>query len=388
MRIRFAEPGDEEEAARRQLFDQVEQCVERLCEQTSEISRGRLSTELCETFLALESRLALSLADGRDGQKRLCVSARGSRELDLLVDLLASKARAAGTALQSYAAPMGTGEALRRVHEDTGLDLQQARVRVGFGRGHLLDVLVLAPAFPGAEDEVSLNASEVLVEGILGERVLDHWVRDISCAPLSRGGPLKLIQAGPVQPETLPLVELSPAVSAAIEGLVAGLPDAPWSKQPRTTGWTMFEVEPELASDYRHQDDLAVATTIAPEMLKCFLERAPFSSLRFSRHGEMFAYLKVEATGESVARLAQRQVFEDALGDVLGPGIGCVVGNGLGIRYFYLDLALEDVTKALPILRGTCSELLNTRRAWLLFCDSAYANEWVGMLPDTPPPPA
>ena len=388
MRIRFAEPGDEEEAARGQLLGQLEQCVARVCEHAPEVAKGRLSTELRESFLALEPRLALSLSDGREGQKRLCVSSRGSRELALLIDLLAKKAGEVGAELQCYAAPMSAGEALRRVSEETGLDLQQARVRVGFGRGHLLDVLVLAPVFPSAEDEASLNAAEVLVEGILGERVLDHWVRDISCAPLSRGGPLKLVQTGPVQPETLPLVELSPAVSAAIEGLVAGLPEAPWSKQPRTTGWTMFEVEPELASDYRHQDDLAVATTIVPEMLKCFLERAPFSSLRFSRHGEMFAYLKIEATGESVARLAQRQAFEDALGDVLGPGVGCVVGNGLGIRYFYLDLALEDVTKALPILRGACSELLNTHRAWLLFCDSAYANEWVGMLPDTPPPPA
>ncbi len=384
MRIRFAEPGDEEQDARNKLLSQVDLCVARVLECT-DLSRG-VPPQLSAAFDALEPGLVLLTVDGKSGTE-LCVSSRGCRELDGLVQLLCQKAEVAGMQLQGYAKPMRTADALARVRQATGCELDGARVRAGFGRGHLLEISVLAESIPSADHDASVDAAECLVESILGERVLDHWVRAVHCGPLPKRKALKVLQEGPAPSPTLPLDALSSTVSAAIEGLVAGLPEVPLSRSKQDVGWTMFEVEPELASDYWGQDDVAVATTMVPELLKCFLERAPFSSLRFSRHGETFAYLKVEAVGDSVARLKARQVLEDAIGSALGPGSGCVIGNGLGIRYFYIDLALEDVTLAVTILRSVCEAQLDTPRAWLLFCDSQLVQEWVGMHQDSPPPP-
>jgi hypothetical protein len=384
VRIRFAEPGDEEQDARSKLLRQVDLCIAQLAGH-ADFSSG-LPPDLAAAFEALEPRLALSLIDGNRGP-RLCVSSRGRRELDGLVGLLCDHAEAAGLVLQGHATPMRISDALTRVRAATGYTLDDARVRVGFGRGHLLEISVLAESFPSTNHDASLNAAECLVESVLGERVLDHWVRTIHCGPLPRQSALTVLQDGPAASPSLPLEALSSSVSAAIEGLVAGLPELPLSGAQLDAGWTMFEIEPELASDYWGQDDVAVATTMTPELLKCFLERAPFSSLRFSRHGETFAYLKVEAIGDSVERLKNRQVLEDTISAALGPGIGCVIGNGLGIRYLYIDLALEDVARAIEVLRAACAERLETRRAWLLFCDSQLALEWVGMHRQSPPPP-
>jgi hypothetical protein len=150
----------------------------------------------------------------------------------------------------------------------------------------------------------------------------------------------------------------------------------------------MFELEPEVQYDYAAQDDLAIATTLAPELLKCFLRGQPFSCARFSRFGERFCYLKLDGDGErSEPRLLARRALEDALSEALpNAGAGAVIGNGLGIRYAYVDLALANLDAAVLRALEVARKCGVPRRSWLLFCDGDLAAEWVGVWPDTPPP--
>ncbi len=265
---------------------------------------------------------------------------------------------------------------------EVGRSLGEARARAGFSRGHLVDVVVYVP---GGLDSAT---AELAVEALLGDELMDDWIGAVDAAALPRGGPLRVVGGSREAERTFPLAELPQAVRAAIDGLTSGLPDAPYLAQDRSRAWTLFELEPEPAHDYAAQDDLMLATTIAPELLKAYLQGLPIFSGRFSRAGELFCYLKLDfARTPPDAQLARRRAVEDALDAALVPaGDGCVIGNGLGLRYAYVDLALarpEAVARVAEVALAAGAP----ERSWLLFLDRELDGEWIGLEPVTPAPP-
>jgi hypothetical protein len=279
--------------------------------------------------------------------------------------------------------------ALAAVRARTGLDLAGARARLGFSRGHLLEVVVLSSVFSSGTDERALDAANLLVPLLLGEEVFDDWVGAVDVAPAPRPGSLRVLADGVTSPEpTLPLTEVKPAVEAAIRSVDAALPDAPYHALGDRAEWTLLEAEPAVADDYVAQDDLVLLSTKLPEAMKCFLQGSPFSSRRFSRHGERFVYAKVDSVGQTTEeRYALRLSIEEALHAVLEPpGLGCVVGAGIGLRYVYVVLALLHPDDGVAIAQGALRELAVPRRAWILPCDSACEDDWVGVWDDAPTP--
>jgi len=272
------------------------------------------------------------------------------------------------------------------VRSVTGHELSNARVRAGITRGHLLDVVVYLAGSSGSSDVHAGHAAELAVEGCLGERVVDDWVSAITSAPLPRSGPIRLVQSNEELARTFSLSELPRAVERAVAGVQQALPAERLDVAAARNDWVMLEVgeaEPAAAA----QADLLLASTFLPEMLKCFLEGAPFSSLRFARHGERFAYLKYESTGELRERVRARQALEDALdGRLRGEGLGAVVGNGVGVAHCYVDLALLHVERALGELVAVARRAGLPSKSWVLFCDTEWHFEWVGVWEHTPPP--
>ncbi len=266
-----------------------------------------------------------------------------------------------------------------------GVDLSRARARAGFSRGHLLELVLLDPAFVSAGDEHAQEVAERAADALFGPQLVDDWIGQIEVAPLARGGPLEVVGNGNEQ--SLPLAELQAAVLAAIDGLLAGLPDAPHHARAGDGEWTLFELEPDSADDLAAQNDLVLATTSVPELLKAYLQGLPLYSGRFSRHGELYCYLKLDSGGRAdEERLAERSALEDAIGAALVKAqAGCVVGNGLGLRYSYIDLAVADLERAAPILRE-CVDSAG-QQAWLLFCDSDRAGDWLSLVDGSEPPP-
>lgn len=288
------------------------------------------------------------------------------------------------------AAALSVEEALHRVRTETGLDLDGARARLGFSRGHLLELVLLSSAFGSAADEQGLDAANLLVPYLIGEAAFDDWVGAVDVGPAPRGGSLRVLPPGaaPADP-TLALSDIGPAVEAAIRGVMAELPDSPYHALAEREEWTLLEAEPKLASDYASQDDLVLCSTLLPEAMKCFLQGSPFSSCRFSKHGERFVYAKVDgADGTMEARYALRVSLEEALESALAPsGLGCVVGAGIGVRYVYVVLALASPETALDAAEGALRKLEVPRRAWFLPCDSDHDGEWAGVWDDAPEPP-
>jgi hypothetical protein len=116
----------------------------------------------------------------------------------------------------------------------------------------------------------------------------------------------------------------------------------------------------------------------------------PFYSDRFSRCKETFAYVKIDGSnGLGGSRVSDRAGIEDALDTELASDkLGIHIGGGTGLMYSYIDLALTDLDRGVERARKVLRKLKVPERSWVLFFDADLAAEWVGVYPETPPPPA
>jgi hypothetical protein len=200
--------------------------------------------------------------------------------------------------------------------------------------------------------------------------------------------------AGLVSPE-----RLKPTVDALIAASRDQLPDPPprvRAQQNRDdVEWIAYRLDPAERVDYPDHDDVFYIATCEREMFEAAMSDRVFHSGRFSRTGETFAYLKFDRRGDEARGVAPidsadaRGAIEDAVNATLGAhGLGCTTGGGTGVRYGYVDVALMDVGRAIPVLRDLLRRRRVHPRSWLLFFDPELAEEWVGVYDDTPPPPA
>ena len=380
MRFFFSQENDIEAKKRDAICERMDAFWQELALEENRLTEKppRLLAERVGKLLTtIDERLFVEVLPDENGARDVIVSPRQHRFLRPMLSTLLKRApKLSGLRFCNHQPALTLEEALQRTHQESQLDFSAARVRVGFGRGHLLDVTFFVPGVASAHDEQGLWAAELCAEALIGEELFDRWIGTVRAEP-GRRSSLSIVSDS--APKTLPISDFKETVYAAIRGLRQGLPELPWGEGQTSAGWTMLEAEPAIATDYARQDDVAVASTVYPEMLKCYLEGAPFSSERFSRHRERFCYLKIDRGGPSEERLAYREQLEHALGQALASVGGAVVGNGLGLRYLYVDLALPKAHDALERLAKVESSVELGQRCWLLFCDSELADEWVGL---------
>jgi hypothetical protein len=278
--------------------------------------------------------------------------------------------------------------ATARVLEHDRLDFGAARARAGITRGHLLDVVVELPGGKNAVGEQP--AAERLVELLLGEARRADWIGSVTSLAAPRGGLLKVVQAAPDDGRFFALAELDRAIDAAIRGIHAGLPARALWELGGEQRWYLFELDVEPAARYPGQADVALVSTFMPELMKCFLSGAVFASTRFSRTGELFAYLKYVSPERDPRRaLAGRRVLEDALDAALvSERAGRVIGSGMGVVYSYVNFAFARVGVAVDAIRRSLGRIGLADRSWIQFFDTPLGDEWIGMTTTTPAPPA
>jgi hypothetical protein len=399
LRVRFFCPTDERETAahltlQRRIEAFWKTALGELC---GPMPRGRsrvaVNARLAEAAHRVDASLLAEIVEepgGRSGEPTLVVSHSGDAAGGALADAVVRAApRAPPLRVARYRSPRPVDAVLAEVRDQFGLDLGGARARAGFSRGHLLEIVRHAVEVQDGADPRALDAANLAVMSLLGEERFDDWVGSVDVAPMPRPSSLRLLGAGAEEAGRFSLGELPLAVDAAIAGLERELATAPYHTYCERADWTLLDVEPDGGKSAARQDDLLQCVTMLPEMSKCFLSDMRFSSRRFSAHGERFVYLKVDAVGLDVrARHALQLALEDALNYALVPGrFGCVVAAGLGLGHVYLTLALQDLDGGIELAARTARKQGLTERAWILFCDSAWRDEWVGVHDHSPVPP-
>jgi len=215
---------------------------------------------------------------------------------------------------------------------------------------------------------------------LLGEQVLDTWIGTIGLQENESGSGGR----------PLPLDRAQATVSALIQSIVEQLPASRSQNVGGGNDWMSIKLDPpEEADDYPDRSDLLVASTHNVELFQGIHGGLPFSSACHSKVNEIFCYLKLDAQHVDKSEIvAFRSRFEDALNQaLLQADFGCCIGGGTGLRYSYIDLALTDLARGVPLVRESLVRLQAPPRAWLLFHDDDLAAEWVGVYPNTPPPP-
>lgn len=386
MRVRFGELSAEEEAARERIVSAARSAF-------SELRDGD-PARAAQRLRAIDARVEPYVWEAEDlGAGGVELSALEPSAWPLAELMLAQAPPDVGYALSLGRAAVPLSRALAEVRASHQVELSRASLRAGFGRGHLLELTLGVPGGTGSETEQ--NAAENLVRAALGDRVFETWVGAVHAAPAPRMPSLRVLDVRARQ-ASLTIDDLFSTVAAATLGVLRGLPDEPrvaLSLPPATSvdtplandtsreEWTLLEVEPLAQDRGRRKDDLLLASTRTPELLRCYLDGAPCASRRFSRVGEQFVFLSYADDEPTMKRrVARRTAIEQALSESV-TGLGAVTGVGLGVKTTYVDLALSDLETGLVRLVATARELELPAHSFIQFFDSELEEEWLSIWP-------
>lgn len=327
-----------------------------------------------DALRAVSEGLELLVAPARTG-RRLVVSSSDRRALEPLVDRVVSRAPPSLVASRGRdAEPFDVAvQAVRHDVAGWSVDVQPAK--------HGLLVLT----WHGAQGERAHDVAAQLTEALLGERELADWVGAIELAPPS----LRARVLGLVRTKGVPAAGLRAQVAQAKAQVLSACADRPLLVRASNPdpNWTLMRLDAGQNRAGCHQPDLERASCADVGLFEATRCGAPFSSARFSRFGETFAYVQTEGFGDDGVQttLALEQAIDSALKE---DGVGRAIGTGSGTRCAYVDLVLADTPRALERLVPALRAAKLPRRAWVRFFDDALAAEWVGVWPDTPAPSA
>jgi hypothetical protein len=304
---------------------------------------------------------------------RLILTGEGNYALQPLIDAMIARApKIEGWELYRGRLPE-EGEMLQATLEGrSGEKMPSVRASVARGEHHCIDLAFEIAGMPKKKAE---DLIELLAETVVGEHRLIRWIGDLS---LAKKGAKDL----------LPLGQVRAAVEKEIAAIESELPDTPCIDRVDTAEWSLYQSEPDEQDDYEDQDDIMVAPTMDPELWVA-ARSSYFADERFSRHGEIFAYVKMDGRdGLKGTKFEDREDIENAITEAIGKDrLGAVVGGGTGRFYSYIELALLEVPRAVAAIRKVLVDGGITKRSWVLFHDPALAGERVGIHGDAPPPP-
>jgi len=377
------EPGIPDETAERQRMQaRIGEWWQAFAAQAPAIARLHRGQEEFDLFAWMDEHfspvgaLAWEFGPGSGDGDRLVITCENDHASRPLVETIISAAPILpGWTFHPWRLSDGPEQAIRNIASRTGAPWTANGCRIGPGNGHAIDVSFCHPAEALAADpDLAQRQAIIAVDELLGEEALARWFR--------------YIDAIPAGPGDLPLDGFAGAFARVRDDILAGIP--PDTYQERRSGATWHTLSIKHGSSLQHPraNDQFTAITMDCELWTA-AHRPLFHSSRFSTR-EVFAYLKIDGKDGLDPRggFGDRGDIEDAINGVLNPaGLGCVIGGGTGRRYSYIDLALTDWRTALPGLRACLRQGFIPKESWLLFFDEEWADEWLGIYPETPAPP-
>lgn len=225
--------------------------------------------------------------------------------------------------------------------------------------------------FSGDNIRKDLGSASLLIELILGEANLDHWVGSVATKK-AKGS-----RDGSTRDATTFLHAFEKHKSDVL------------AKLPAKYYWELKPPEQQALVRYTPKGNGAERKTLIT-WLPGF-ERAAgsklFSSARFSKNNELFCYLKAQGVGELVLPEKREPIEKTIDTELRAAKLGCMVGAGSGtMESIYIDLCLPSVDAAVPKLKEVCAKLKLPKGTRLQFYDPEYRWEWIGMYDETKPP--
>jgi hypothetical protein len=393
MRWLFCDHSNPHECRRRQrVLDLVDAWWRAFAKDNEKICQAFRSSQLPfdlprwmdEHLHAIDDRLCWEFGPALAGRgHRLVITPESEHWLRPLVQEILHRAPPlAGWEFYPYRLPEDPSQAIATVEARVGFDISQATIEARIGECRKVDLCFHFPGAGAVHDQEARVAAFVATEALVGEEILDHWIGtiDVEISSARRGKECRL----------LPLARLKPTVDALIGSLVEQLPSEPTWKYIDGAPWSGIELNvDEGQEDYCARDDLFVAISGRLDVFEAVHSGGIFYSPCHSRSGETFCYLKIDgAEGLADSKFHDRAEMEEALNAALIPAqLGCSYGGGTGLRYSYIDLALADLQRAIPLVRHVLLDGGVPKRTWLLFFDDELAHEWIGIHADAPEPP-
>ncbi len=334
------------------------------------LSRDALDfpTWMREHLDPIDERILWEFGPGVRGGHRLVLTPESQHALRPLVEAMVARAPAlAGWEVYPYRLAEDVEMTFNTVRARVGVELTGYEVAAKAGDHGRVDLFFWGPKRLLGKDQRA-EAAFVATESLLGEELLDHWIGAIA------------VEKGV---DRVPLGELPGLVRPLIDAWIAALPDRPYHLQSADEGW--FSYERKGPPIEQRRGDIIVGTSRAMPVIQALGSDAHFHSARFSRHGEVFAYLELQTPagpvgpGEPIGSFADRLDAQDAIDALLVPAsLGCVIGGATGRRHAYVDLALTDVDAAWALLQPFLAGKLPSETR-LLFMDTDLSAEWLGL---------
>ncbi len=388
MRWRFIRQNSPESEARQRVLSGIKQWwttfqqkLDDLDALFSQKKNWDLVTWMQQTLQQIDPRLCWEFgpAINKDGH-RLVITPETHAELYFLTrSIVAAAPDLPGWEFYTYRVAEDMESLAPTVEGRTGQSIEDVLVKPSIASNNQISLEFVSPHAKSETDEGPFHAVFVAAEMLLGEKCLERWIGPVEMKPANRSTP-----AG-----AIPLNRLKPTVDALISSIQDQLPSSPWhSVINEETEWSAFEINPVETPAPPQQTDLFAAVTALPDV-KVASMQPHFYSQRFSKCNETFCYIKIDTS--SVAdqdKATFRQVIEENLDQQLvEAGVGCLYGGGTGLRYSYCDAALSDVNSALKIIARFLHQQKLPKKTWIQFFDKHLAHEWIGLYPDSPPPP-
>ncbi len=321
---------------------------------------------------------------------RLVITPESDRHLRPLTQSILKRApQLPGWEFYSYRPAAGVPESIQTVQGRTGQDIRDFKVRIQRGEMNCIDLCYVAPGISG-DDQNVLNAAFIATEALLGEERLDKWSGSVEVGGIKKTSAISSLfgKRNDEPKHLLPLERVKDTFDAVLQSILDQLPSELPLKHKDELQWSVLELRPEPSEDYPARTDLITIVSSNPELITATLTRR-FYSERFTRHGEVFCYVKLDGSeGLKGSKFADRGEVEDALAEVLVQHkLGRHIGGGTGLRYSYIDLSLVDLPRGIQAIQHALQRGKVPYRSWIQFHDCELAAEWVGIYDDSPVPP-
>jgi hypothetical protein len=270
-------------------------------------------------------------------------------------------------------------EANETVKQRTGGKIDDLLVLTNISEINTIELIFIRSGIePEEEKRQAFNDAFIGLESFLGEEMLDKWI-----------GTIDVIGQIPDDEQPIEMKELKELIESEKAKIRSSLFKKPLYEYAGNAEWIGYKLKPKESEDYILKADLFAASTMMPKVFQIFHSDQLFYSERFSNFNETFLFVKIDEWQnlQDNDENWKNKVIDILEQEIEGSKLGACIGSGTGLRYSYLDLACIDVVKSAQIIKQTLQKINVSKRSWIQFYDSDLSTEWIGIWPDSPPPP-